>query len=525
MKALAVFALAALAFLPALGAGHVWSKDESRPALVAEEMLATGDWAVPHIGGRVYVEKPPLFPWTVLLVSPGRVTAWSLRLPAALAAAGAVAATYLLGRRLVGPPGGLVAAGVLASSFTVYQWARTGRMEAPLLLWITLGFWSLQRWLDGGRHRDAALLGLFTGLGVLTKGPAGLLPLGVAALAVPFAGAWRRGLARPALLAAAGAALPILTWLAAAALTSDDFATWLAGAGPRVVQEVEGRPSRPPAYALGAIAAGFLPWTAALPAVLVALARDWRRAGARLRVPLSWAAAVLVVFGALVTPREVYFLPIYPALALLTAWAWQEHRGAVRAFILGGPGVVLLALGALAAGISLGLLPPLGVGPGRRILIEATGPLAGLAALSIAAPLAAWALARAGRAHSAIVVLAALALAVNAVLEVGVHAPAVNRVFPVPAAAARFAARLPADAPVAYADVRVAPALAFYLPNPVIHLRDLDAARAHAAEPGAYLLLPEPDAARLRERGVPLREIDRAVIDRLVYVLAAAGAP
>ncbi|MGH7335845.1 MAG: ArnT family glycosyltransferase, partial [Candidatus Rokuibacteriota bacterium] len=78
---LAVFVVVGLLLLPDLGGQNVWSKDEARDGLVARDMVERGSWLIPHIGGRVYPFKPPLFHWLVALTSPGGVTEWSLRLP------------------------------------------------------------------------------------------------------------------------------------------------------------------------------------------------------------------------------------------------------------------------------------------------------------------------------------------------------------------------------------------------------------------------------------------------------------
>jgi 4-amino-4-deoxy-L-arabinose transferase-like glycosyltransferase len=83
----AVFVVALLAYLPGLDTQYVWTKDEARPGLAAKEMVTDGQWAIPHFGGRLYVEKAPLFPWLVALASSWGVSGWTLRLPSAIAAA------------------------------------------------------------------------------------------------------------------------------------------------------------------------------------------------------------------------------------------------------------------------------------------------------------------------------------------------------------------------------------------------------------------------------------------------------
>ena len=88
----------------ALSARDLWAPDEPRYGQVAREMLASGDWLVPHVNGAPYAEKPPLYYWVAAALSApgGRVTAITARLAAALLAAGAVWLTARVALRLFG---------------------------------------------------------------------------------------------------------------------------------------------------------------------------------------------------------------------------------------------------------------------------------------------------------------------------------------------------------------------------------------------------------------------------------------
>ena len=50
-----------------LGAGFglrdPWPSDEPRFALVARQMVESGEWLFPHRGHELYPDKPPLFMW------------------------------------------------------------------------------------------------------------------------------------------------------------------------------------------------------------------------------------------------------------------------------------------------------------------------------------------------------------------------------------------------------------------------------------------------------------------------------
>ncbi len=46
-----------------IGLRDPWPADEPRFALIVRDMVATGDWLLPRVGGDVYADKPPLFFW------------------------------------------------------------------------------------------------------------------------------------------------------------------------------------------------------------------------------------------------------------------------------------------------------------------------------------------------------------------------------------------------------------------------------------------------------------------------------
>ena len=46
-----------------LGLRDPWPADEPRFALIARDMLATGDWLVPRVAADLYSQKPPMYFW------------------------------------------------------------------------------------------------------------------------------------------------------------------------------------------------------------------------------------------------------------------------------------------------------------------------------------------------------------------------------------------------------------------------------------------------------------------------------
>src|SRR5262252_4394370 len=100
-----------------LGTRAPWPADEPRFALIAREMVHTGDWLFPRIGGDLYPDKPPVYFW---LLSVGYFLTGSLRasflIPAFAGACTVAWLVYDMGRRMAGRASGLAAALTLVCS-------------------------------------------------------------------------------------------------------------------------------------------------------------------------------------------------------------------------------------------------------------------------------------------------------------------------------------------------------------------------------------------------------------------------
>ena len=94
----------AIVLTAGLGLRDPWPADEPRFALIARDMVASGNWLFPHVGGEIYPDKPPLFFWLVAVLY---ALTDSLRLaflvPGILAGLGTMLLVTDLARRLWGP--------------------------------------------------------------------------------------------------------------------------------------------------------------------------------------------------------------------------------------------------------------------------------------------------------------------------------------------------------------------------------------------------------------------------------------
>ena len=109
--------LALLLIATGIGLRDPWPADEPRFALIARDMVASGDWLVPRVGGDLYADKPPLYFW--LLASSLTATGSpriAFLLPSLLSAIGCVVLVYDLARRMWSREVGLIAGTLLLLS-------------------------------------------------------------------------------------------------------------------------------------------------------------------------------------------------------------------------------------------------------------------------------------------------------------------------------------------------------------------------------------------------------------------------
>jgi len=113
-----IVALALLLMATGLGLRDPWPADEPRFALIARDMLRSGEWLIPRVGGDLYADKPPLYFW---LMAAAMAATGSLRagflLPSLLAGVGTVLLVYDLLRRARGREIALAGALLLLLTF------------------------------------------------------------------------------------------------------------------------------------------------------------------------------------------------------------------------------------------------------------------------------------------------------------------------------------------------------------------------------------------------------------------------
>jgi 4-amino-4-deoxy-L-arabinose transferase-like glycosyltransferase len=363
-----VFALLLLGL--GLGLRDPWPSDEPRFALVAREMLASGQWLFPHRGVELYSDKPPVFMWleACAYFVTGGWRGWFL-LPSLLAGLGTLALVYDFVRRQWRNhrAGWLAATAVLVSFDFTFQ-MRGAQIDGVETVWFTLAMYGLLRHLLlGPAWRWYAMGLLAAGLGVITKG------VGVLALLVfvPFWFARWRGwnnllpiqgrdarwwLALLFLVPILGWALPML-WSALHVHAGDPAYARYAHdilLGQTLSRYAEPRHHiHPWWFYVPVIAFEWLPLSLAIPWAIPGWSRALRAKDARTLLPLAWVVLVVIFFSLSGGKRDVYILPALPITAIALAPLLPDivQRVAFR-WVLWAL-TLLLALVLLAAGIGM----------------------------------------------------------------------------------------------------------------------------------------------------------------------------
>ncbi|HVY67091.1 MAG TPA: glycosyltransferase family 39 protein [Gammaproteobacteria bacterium] len=366
-----------------IGVRNPWPADEPRFALIARDMVGTGDWLFPRVGGDLYPDKPPVFFW---LLAIGYWLTGSLRasflIPSFIAACAVTGLIYDLGRRLFGRVAGLAAALTLVSTIQFAQTMRGAQIDPTLCALTTLSLYGLLRHLLlGPAWRWYFVGGVAAGLGVVTKG-VGFLPLLVL---LPYAffrkrgfsgipqivGGMRWGLVAPGFLL--GVAVWLVPMLTAVAVSNDPA---LVAYRNEILfhQTVERYAAawhhvEPWYYFLvEVIPPLWLPLSLLLFWLVPRWKGAWQSRDARVWLPLAWTILTTVFFSLSTGKRGVYLFPALPATVLAAAPYLPDlyqRKGVGRASLALA---AVLILGALAM-----LISALNGGPLRETLSQSVG--------------------------------------------------------------------------------------------------------------------------------------------------------
>jgi 4-amino-4-deoxy-L-arabinose transferase len=309
--------------------------DETRYAEIPREMLATGDWVVPHLDGLRYFEKPPLGYWLVAgSIALFGENNFAVRLPGTLAVGLTAVLVFLLTLKITGIRHVAALASLIYLTFIeVYAVGVTNVLDNFITLFITAGIACIYLAVNAARRiRKSNILwclsGVFLGLAFLTKGfLAFVIPALVLVPWLLWEGQWKL-MATKAWLSVFAAMLTIMPWAVLIHLREGDF--WHYFFWVEHVERFtsgEGQHKWPFYYFLMYLPGLAFPWFNLAPAVIAGLSKQGeqqrQRSGSRLL--WLWVLLPFIFFSSSSGKLATYILPCFPPLSVLMATGLSHY--------------------------------------------------------------------------------------------------------------------------------------------------------------------------------------------------------
>jgi 4-amino-4-deoxy-L-arabinose transferase-like glycosyltransferase len=329
-------------------------RDEARFAQAAKQMIENGDYIDIRFQDEDRYNKPVGVYWLqaavvkaaeILGVRDARVTIGLYRIPSLCGGIAAVLATYWCALAFVNRRGAILAAVMMAGSVLLGAEARLARTDVVLLVTVIAAMNALARAYlvrpDTATARLAwtipAVFWTALAAGILLKGPVILMIVGLAAatlVVVDRSARWLEAL-RP-VAGLVWLAVLVLPWFVAIYVRSGN-AFFVDAIGHDMLKKVattQAAHHAPPGLYVILFFATFFPAAMLVGPATPAVWATRREPATRLL--LAWLVPSWLVFELISTKLPHYVLPLYPAIAILTASAVERNMLSPRRWLNSG---------------------------------------------------------------------------------------------------------------------------------------------------------------------------------------------
>jgi 4-amino-4-deoxy-L-arabinose transferase-like glycosyltransferase len=335
-----LIAVSLISFLPGFINIPPVDRDEARFAQATKQMIESGDYIDIRYQDEVRYKKPVGIYWLqagvvkvaeAVGVPQARTQIWLYRIPSLLGATGAVLLTYWAALAFVTRRTAYLAGVMMATSLLLGVEARLAKTDAMLLLCCVAALGVMARAYLQSTDRDigwghALILWTALAVGILLKGPLILMVVGLAAVSLAIADRSARWLMRlRPLVGILWLLILVLPWFVAIMARAGDSFLQESVAQDLLAKVFRGQETHgaPPGYYL--LLFWFTFWPAAPLAAIVAPSVWRERREPATRFLLAWIVPSWIVFELVITKLPHYVLPLYPAIAILSASAIERR--------------------------------------------------------------------------------------------------------------------------------------------------------------------------------------------------------
>jgi 4-amino-4-deoxy-L-arabinose transferase-like glycosyltransferase len=327
---------AALYGLPLLIGLPLLDPDEGLHAAIAQEMVERGDFIVPRFLGAPFLDKPILFFLAqAMAIRMFGATEFAVRLPGQIFGLLGAVTAGAVGWSVAGRRAGIAAACIHATMVFPLAVSQAAVHDVALVPWTNLAiFCFVQALRRNGRSWPVlawcGLAGVWLGLAMLTKGLAGVALVGLPiVLLVLLERRLTFTIAAGGVMSVVLGVLIALPWYLAVERVEPGYLRYFFVErhylGFATTTQMHG--ARAWWYYFPIIAGGSLPW-------IVTTAAAWQAPGQRApslvklrRLGWIWLGVDLVFLSAAGSKLATYVLPLFPAVALVTAVTWLRAAG------------------------------------------------------------------------------------------------------------------------------------------------------------------------------------------------------
>ena len=319
----------------------IWSADEPRVAEIGREMATTGNWAVPTLNQKPFLEEPPLYYASLALVFKvfGEASDKVVRIPSALFAFAGVIAAFFIANLLFGPRVALLSGIILATAGEYFRVAHWVIVDGALTFFVisAMGLFIAGYLSESNKKKFLCYVLLYLSciLAFFTKGFIGIVIPGLSILVFLIAERNLKEILKMRLwLGILIFAIMVLPWFVAlwhqggteylkVFLLHNHLQRFLPASMAGGISGSASGHHHPFYYYILMFPSGFLPWSILLiPTLYNAFSETSKYRGLPEKGRLfakCWFFAGIIFLSVASTKRALYLLPIFAPIAMLTA--------------------------------------------------------------------------------------------------------------------------------------------------------------------------------------------------------------